>query len=87
MDLMKITIEVEVKGLGAALKAARLAAGLSLTVAGDRAQMSGTNFQRIENEETKGVPFPTLMRAANAVGLDLSQHIGDWIKLVSGVNS
>ncbi|KAB8333844.1 helix-turn-helix domain-containing protein [Scytonema tolypothrichoides VB-61278] len=86
MDLMKIIIEVELKGIGSALKKARESAGLSLTVAGDRALMSGANFNRIENEDTKGVPLDTLIRAAKAVGLDLTECLGDWIKHIPGVN-
>ncbi len=85
MDLMKIIIEVKMTGIGAALKEARESAGLSLTVAGDRAGMSGANFNRIENEDTKGVPLKTLIRAANAVGLDLAQSLGEWIKQVPGI--
>lgn len=86
MDLMKIIIEVELTGVGAALKKAREAAGISLTVAGDRAQMSGANFNRIENEDTKGVPLDTLVRAASAVGLDLTKYLGDWVKSVPGIS-
>lgn len=86
MDLMKIIIEVELTGIGTALKKAREAAGLSLTVAGDYAGMSGANFNRIENEDTKGVPLDTLIRAANAVGLDLTEYLGEWIKQIPGVN-
>ena len=37
----------------------------------------------IENEETKGVPIETLVKAAKAVGLDLSLYVGevgkDWL--------
>lgn len=85
MDLMKIIIEVEAEGIGSALKAARDKAGISLTVAGDRSGMSGANFNRIENEDTKGVPLPTLIRAAEAVGLDLTQFLGEWVKHIPGV--
>lgn len=84
MDLMKIIIEVELTGVGASLKRAREAAGLSLTVAGDRAGMSGANFNRIENEDTKGVPLNTLIRAAKAVDLDLGKELGNWIKHIPG---
>lgn len=83
---LKIIIEVELAGVGTALKKAREAAGISLTVAGDRAQMSGANFNRIENEDTKGVPLNTLVRAARAVGLDLSECLGEWVKSVPGIN-
>jgi transcriptional regulator with XRE-family HTH domain len=86
MDLMKIVIEVEIEGLGGHLKAAREAAGLSLTVAGDLSGMSGANFNRIENEDTKGVPLETLARAAKAVKLDLAAYIGDWVQQVPGVS-
>lgn len=86
MDLMKIIIEVDATGVGAALKRARENAGISLTVAGDRSGMSGANFNRIENEDTKGVPIETLFRAANAVGLDLVKLLGGWIQQVPGIN-
>lgn len=86
MDLMKIIIEVQAEGIGAALKAAREDAGISLVVAGDRSGMSGANFNRIENEDNKGVPLATLVKAANAVGLDLTLCLGDWIKHVPGVD-
>jgi len=86
MDLMKIVIEVEIQGLGRHLKAAREAAGLSLTVAGDLSGMSGANFSRIENEDTKGVPFETLARAAKAVKLDLAACMGNWVQQIPGVN-
>ncbi|WP_414756605.1 helix-turn-helix domain-containing protein [Anabaena sp. CCY 9910] len=82
----KIIIEVEFTGIGTALKKAREAAGMSLTVAGDYAGMSGANFNRIENEDTKGVPLDTLIRAANAVGLDLKECLGEWIQHIPGVN-
>ena len=79
MDIMKIIFEIEVKGLGQALKQAREKAKLSVASAGKRAGMSGANFSRIENEETKGVPVETLIKAAKAVELDLSYYLGKWI--------
>lgn len=85
MDLMKIIIEVETSGIGTALKEARESAGLSLTVAGDRAGMSGANFNRIENEITKGVPLSTLVRAAKAVSLDLTKYLNELIKNIPNV--
>jgi|GEM_PF-1845925 len=85
MDLMRIIIEVELEGIGAALKQAREKAGMSLAVAGNQAGMSGSNFNRIENEETKGVPLSTLIRAAVVVGLDLKEHLGNWVETVPGV--
>lgn len=84
-DVMRIIVELEVEGLGKALKQAREAASLSVAAAGERAGMSGANFNRIENEETKGVPLETLARAARAVGLDLSIYIGDWIESVPSI--
>jgi transcriptional regulator with XRE-family HTH domain len=82
---MKIIIEVEIKGVGAALKDAREKANLSLTSAGVYSGMSAANFNRIENEETKGVPLSTLIRAAQSVNLDLGELLGDWIHQVPGV--
>ncbi|MDY6786480.1 MAG: helix-turn-helix transcriptional regulator [Cyanobacteriota bacterium] len=85
MDLMRIIIEVELEGIGTALKQAREKVGMSLVVAGNQAGMSGANFSRIENEETKGVPLTTLIRAATVVGLDLKKYLGDWIEHIPGV--
>ncbi|MBR8832521.1 MAG: helix-turn-helix domain-containing protein [Stigonema ocellatum SAG 48.90 = DSM 106950] len=82
---MRIIFEVEVPGLGQALRKARESARLSVAAAGERAGMSGANFSRIENEEPKGVPIETLMKAAKAVGLDLSFYIGEWVKSVPGI--
>lgn len=85
MRQMKLVIEVELDGVGAAIKAAREQAGITVAVAGDRAGMSGANFSRIENEDNKGVPLPTLIKVAEVVGLDLSQVLGDWVKSIPGV--
>lgn len=85
MDVMRIVFEVEVEGLGQALKQAREAARLSVASAGELAGMSGANFSRIENEEPKGVPIETLVKAAKAVGLDLSPYLGEWVKSVQGI--
>jgi transcriptional regulator with XRE-family HTH domain len=87
MNVMKIVFEVEIKGLGFAIKQARKAAKLSVASAGERAGMSGANFSRIENEETKGVPIETLVKASQAVGLDLSSHLGDWAKSIPVVDA
>lgn len=83
---MKIIVELEVEGLGKALKLSREEADLSVAAAGKLAGMSGANFNRIENEETKGVPLSSLVKAAKAVGLDLSIYMGDWIKSVPGID-
>ncbi len=85
MDVMRIVFEVEVEGLGQALRQAREKAKLSVASAGERAGMSGANFSRIENEETKGVPIETLVKAAKAVGLDLSSYLGEWVKSMPGI--
>jgi transcriptional regulator with XRE-family HTH domain len=82
---MKIIIEVEVNGLGTALKQARESAHLSLAAAGNLAGMSAANFNRIENEEHKSVPLHTLVRAAQVVNLDLNELLGDWIYKIPGV--
>lgn len=84
MDVMKITFEVEVEGVGKLLREARKAAGLTQDQAGIAAGMSGANFSRLENEDTKGTPIETLFRAANAVGLDLKAHLS-WLDQVPGV--
>jgi transcriptional regulator with XRE-family HTH domain len=84
MDVMRITFEVEVEGVGKLLRDARKAAGLTQDQAGVAAGMSGANFSRLENEDTKGTPLETLLRAASAVGLDLKAHL-NWLDQVPGV--
>lgn len=80
---MRIVFDVEIEGLGQALKQARVKAKMSVVLAGERAQMSGANFSRIENEETKGVPIQTFIKAAKAVDPDLSSRLGEWIKVIT----
>ena len=76
---MRVTIEVEVVGVGAALKAARDAVRISQAAAGARMGQTGSNFFRLENEEHKSVPIETLRQAFEAVGLDLVQCLGEWV--------
>jgi len=79
---MKIVIEIEIDEIGAKLKFARELAGISLNAAGNLGAMTGSNLSRIENEETKRVPLPTLIRAARAVNLDLNSLLGRWADLL-----
>ncbi len=68
---MKITFSIEFVGLGEQLLSARKAKGLSL---GDVANITGktaANFNYIEREDVKSVPWETLRSAADAVGVQL----------------
>ena len=85
VDSMRIVISVEIDGVGEALRQAREAAGLSLAAAGALADMSASNFGRVENGDMKNVPLPTLIRAASAVDLDLRPLLGEWIEAVPGL--
>jgi transcriptional regulator with XRE-family HTH domain len=76
---MKVTIEVEVVGVGAVLREARSALRISQAAAGMRMGQTGSNFFRLENEEHKSVPLETLRQAFEAVGLDLVQCLGEWV--------
>ena len=81
---MKVTIEVELVGVGAVLRAAREAAGLSQSKAGTKMGQTGANFSRLETEEHKSVPLETLRQSFEAVGLDLVQCLGEWVVQIPG---
>jgi DNA-binding Xre family transcriptional regulator len=77
---MKVLIEVDIPDLGAALKEARKAKGLSPTNAANAVAMSTANLHRIENESAKGVPLPTLKKLCESLDLDLTDRILDVVR-------
>ena len=78
---VKIIIEVEIPEIGNTLRQQRQLLELSQTKVAANSDMSQANLNRIEKEEAKGVPFPTLMKVANSIGLDdkLKQLIMDKV--------
>lgn len=77
---MKITFSIEIGGIGADLLAARKMQALSLGDVGNISGMTAANFNRIEKEEGKSVPWETLRSAADAVGVQLPKD-EIWDKL------
>ena len=67
---VKIIIEVEIPEIGNTLREKRQSLDLSQTKVAANSDMSQANLNRIEKEEAKGVPFPTLIKIASAIGID-----------------
>jgi transcriptional regulator with XRE-family HTH domain len=66
---VKIIIEVTIPQIGDRIREARKSLNISQTKAAAEADMSQANLNRIETEEAKGVPFETLMKIAEAIGI------------------
>ena len=66
----------KVRELLAALKAARLGRGLSLADVGERSGIGKANLSRLENDPTPNPTLDTLLRYAEAVGVEMSVSVG-----------
>jgi transcriptional regulator with XRE-family HTH domain len=79
VTLMKIRkcIEIEAPGLGAQIKKAREADERSLTQIAFTAGMTAANWYRIEAEETKMLPFETLRKIEQVLGVDFGVKFND----------
>lgn len=75
MELMLVTLSVEVPQLGKRIKQAREASGLSPTEVAAMAGMSTANLYRIESEDTKSVPRETLQRLGAALSVDFDSDV------------
>jgi transcriptional regulator with XRE-family HTH domain len=75
LELMQVTLSVDVPNLGARIKAARETSGKSPTAIAALAEMSVANLYRIEAEETKSVPWDTLKRLGEALGKDFDADV------------
>lgn len=75
VELMQVTLSVDVPDLGARIKAAREASGKSPTAIAALAGMSTANLYRIEAEETKSIPRDTLKRLGEALGKDFDAEV------------
>ena len=84
---MKIIIEVEIPEIGNTLREQRQSLDLSQTKVAANSDMSQANLNRIEKEEAKGVPFPTLLKIANAIGIDQKIKQEIMSKLNQTINS
>lgn len=83
--LMKVSklIEIEVPGLGQRIKAAREADPRPLlkicqlvpSPYGKGKSMTPTNWYKIEKEETKTLPLPTLRKIEEVLGVDFGVEV------------
>jgi transcriptional regulator with XRE-family HTH domain len=73
--VMQVTLGVDIPHLGARIKAAREATGKSPTVIAALSDMSVANLYRIESEETKSIPWHTLKRLSEALGVDFDADV------------
>lgn len=74
MQSMKVMIEVDIPGLGAALKRRREEKRLTPTFVAAAVGMTAANLYRIEGEENKSIPFKTLKELAKILEIDLTQY-------------
>lgn len=83
LELMHITVSVEVPQLGSRIKAAREKSGKSPTKVAALADMSVANLYRIESEDTKSVPWDTLKRLGEALGEDFDTEVKAALKAIA----
>lgn len=84
MANMKVirTVVIDAPRLGAKIKAARLKAkkrGLDLTEICKIVGMTTSNWYRIENEDTKGLPEETLKKIEEVLKVDLGVNFNNLI--------
>jgi transcriptional regulator with XRE-family HTH domain len=72
---MRVTITVELPGLGSRIKQAREDKGLPPTQVAAIAGMSVANLYRIEAEDAKSLPRETLQRLSEALGVDFDAEV------------
>lgn len=83
LELMQVTLSVDIPRLGSRIKAAREKSGLSPTKVAALADMSVANLYRIEAEDTKSIPWDTLKRLGEALGEDFDIEIRDALKRIT----
>ena len=82
LELMQVTLSVDVPQLGSRIKAAREKSGLSPTKVAALADMSVANLYRIEAEDTKSIPWDTLKRLGEALGENFDTEVRAALKQV-----
>jgi len=80
LELMQVTLSVDVPQLGPRIKAAREKRGQSPTKVAALADMSVANLYRIESEDTKSIPWDTLKRLGEALGEDFDAEVKAALK-------
>lgn len=68
--LIRKTSEIVVAELGDKIKHARMSSAKSLTALCADAEMSVSNWYRVENEEVKALPLETLQKMESSLGVD-----------------
>jgi transcriptional regulator with XRE-family HTH domain len=67
---------IDAPGLGAQIKAAREGSDRPLRELANAAEMTTANWYRIENEEVKRLPEPTLRKIEQVLGVDFGVSFG-----------
>lgn len=75
MELMQVTLSVDLPNLGGRLKQARENKGLPPTQVAALAGMSVANLYRIEGGEAKSIPRETLKRLSEVLGVDFDAEV------------
>jgi len=75
MNLMQVTLSVELPGLGSRIKELRESKGLSPTWVAAQAGMSVANLYRIESEDAKSLPRETLKKLSEALSVDFDAEV------------
>ncbi|MDF5722708.1 MAG: helix-turn-helix transcriptional regulator [Rhizonema sp. PD37] len=75
MNLMQVTLSVDLPGLGSRIKELRESKGLSPTWVAAQAGMSVANLYRIESEDAKSLPRETLRKLSQALEVDFDAEV------------
>ncbi|WP_341532046.1 helix-turn-helix transcriptional regulator (plasmid) [Nostoc sp. UHCC 0302] len=75
MNLMQVTLSVDLPSLGSRIREIRESKGLSPTWVAAQAGMSVGNLYRIETEEAKSLPRETLRKLSEALGVDFDAEV------------
>lgn len=75
MNLMQVTLSVDLPGLGSRIKEVRESKGLSPTWVAAQAGMSVANLYRIESEDAKSLPRDTLRKLSEALCVDFDADV------------
>ena len=75
MNLMQVTLSVDLPGLGSRIKEVRESLGLSPTWVAAQAGMSVANLYRIESEDAKSLPRETLRKLSGALNVDFDAEV------------
>lgn len=75
MNLMQVTLSVDLPGLGTRIREIRESKRLSPTWVAAQAGMSVGNLYRIETEDAKSLPRETLRKLSEALGVNFDAEV------------